>query len=386
MRRRCVRAARIGRLPSDLPMMSADSGVPLFRAVWAPVLALVALSGCGGAAPAVGGAGKAQTAQVTTAEVMQAPWRDTISALGTVKARESVTITAKVSETVERVHFDSGDEVEAGATLVTLSGQQQQAALQAAEAAAREAEQQYRRGSELVAQQLIARSQLDTQRATRDAALARVAQMRADVGDRRIRAPFAGMLGIRQVSAGALVTPGTVVATLDDLTRVHVDFPVPELHLSRLAPGQPLAGSSVAWPGMEFAGQVSSIDTRVDPATRAITVRGDFPNPDRRLRPGMLLRVWLGQAVRQALVVPEIAVVQVGRDTFVWRVTGEGTVERAPVILGARRAGSVEILDGVAAGDRIVVEGTGKLRPGMAIAEATDQDVARAGNGDGDGS
>src|SRR5690606_37627556 len=141
---------------------------------------------------------------------------------------------------------------------------QQQAAMQAAEAAAREAEQQYRRGSELVQQQLIARSQLDSQRATRDTALARVAQMRADIGDRRIRAPFAGMLGIRQVSPGALVTPGTVVATLDDLSRVHVDFPVPEVHLSRLAQGQPLVGTSVAWPGAEFAVEVSSIDTRVD--------------------------------------------------------------------------------------------------------------------------
>ena len=367
--------------------MSVDFRVPLFRALAAPAaLAAVLLTACGGTTSNAGSSGQAPAALVTTTEVALAPWQDTISALGTVKARESVTITAKVSETVEQVHFDSGDEVEAGATLVTLSGQQQQAALQAAEAAAREAEQQYRRGSELVQQQLIARSQLDTQRATRDAARARVAQMRADIGDRRIRAPFAGTLGIRQVSEGALVTPGTVVATLDDLSRVHVDFPVPELHLSRLAPGQPLSGTSVAWPGVTFAGEVSSIDTRVDTTTRALTVRGDFPNPDRRLRPGMLLQVRLGQASREALVVPEIAVVQVGRDTFVWRVTGAGTVERATVTVGERRAGSVEILDGVAAGERIVVEGTGKLRPGMAITEATAQAAAaEAEAGDGNG-
>ena len=352
--------------------MSVDFRVPLFRTLAAPAaLAAVLLTACGGTSPDAGSSGEAPAALVTTTEVALAPWRDTISALGTVKARESVTITAKVSETVDRVHFDSGDEVEAGATLLTLSGDQQQAALQAAEASAREAEQQFRRGSELVQQQLIARSQVDTQRATRDAARARVAQMRADIGDRRIRAPFAGTLGIRQVSEGALVTPGTVVATLDDLSRVHVDFPVPELHLSRLAPGQPLSGTSVAWPGVEFTGEVSSIDTRVDPATRALTVRGDFPNPERRLRPGMLLQVRLGQASREALVVPEIAVVQVGRETFVWRVTDAGTVESAPVTVGERRAGSVEILEGLAAGERIVVEGTGKLRPGMAITEAT---------------
>lgn len=350
--------------------MPSDPRAPAARFLTVAAVACVLLSACGGDAAPSGPRDGGQAAVVTTAEVAMAPWRDTISALGTVRARESVTITAKVSETVDQVHFDSGDEVEAGATLITLSGNQQQAALQAAEAAAKEAEQQFRRGSELVGQQLIARSQLDTQRATRDAALARVAQMRADIGDRRIRAPFSGMLGIRQVSPGALVTPGTVVATLDDLSRVHVDFPVPEVHLAQLAQGQPLVGTSVAWPGAEFAGEVSSIDTRVDPATRAVTVRGDFPNPDRRLRPGMLMQVQLGQASRDALVVPEIAVVQVGRDTFVWRVRDDNTVETASIAVGERRAGSVEILEGLSEGDRIVVEGTGKLRAGMAVQEA----------------
>lgn len=349
--------------------MPADFRFPSFPILLLAGLGLL-LSACGrDAAPAGPGQG-APAAMVTTQVAAMLPWNDTIAALGTVKARESVTITAKVSETVERVHFDSGDEVVAGAPLVTLSGKQQQAALQAAEASAREAEQQYRRGSELVGQQLIARSLLDTQRATRDAAVARVAQMRADIGDRSIRAPFAGRLGIRQVSPGALVTPGTVVATLDDISRVYVDFPVPEVHLAHLAAGQALAGTSVAWPGVTFQGEVSSVDARVDAATRAVLVRGDFPNLERRLRPGMLLQVELSRPQRQALVLPEIAVVQVGRDTFVWRVKQDGTVERATVEVGERRAGQVEILRGIEAGDRIVIDGTGKLRPGMAITEA----------------
>ncbi|WP_202844138.1 efflux RND transporter periplasmic adaptor subunit [Luteimonas saliphila] len=328
------------------------------------------LGACGRDATSAGPGIAVPAAVVTTTRVALEPWNDTISALGTATARESVTITAKVSETVERVHFDSGDEVAAGATLITLSGNQQLAALQAAEAEAKEAEQQFRRGSELVQQQLIARSQLDTQRATRDATLARVAQMRADIGDRSIRAPFAGVLGIRQVSPGALVTPGTVVATLDDISRVHVDFPVPEVHIAHLAQGQSLTGTSVAYPDRSFEGEVSSVDTRVDPGTRAVLVRGDFPNPERRLRPGMLLQVRLAKPGREALVLPELAVVQVGRDTFVWRVKDDDTVERATITVGERRAGSVEVLEGVAAGDRIVVEGTGKLRPGVAVSEA----------------
>ena len=348
--------------------MSTDSRARLFVTALFACLA-AALAGCGDRSVAAGTAGATPAQVVTTQRVERQAWNDTIAAPGTVKARESVTITAKVSETVEQVHFDSGDEVAAGATLVTLSGNQQQAALQAAEAAATEAEQQFRRGSELVQQQLIARSQLDTQRATRDAALARVSQMRADIGDRRVRAPFAGVLGIRQVSPGALVTPGTVVATLDDISRVHVDFQVPEVQLAQLATGQRLTGTSAAWPGQSFEGTVSSIDARIDPNTRAVTVRGDFPNDERRLRPGMLMQVLVARPQREALVLPEIAVVQVGRDTFVWRVKDDNTIERATITIGERRAGKVEVLQGIAAGDRIVVEGTGKLRPGLEVIE-----------------
>ncbi|NZA27595.1 efflux RND transporter periplasmic adaptor subunit [Luteimonas sp. SJ-92] len=304
---------------------------------------------------------------VTTGEVREQPWSDTIQALGTVRARESIIVTAKVSETVDRVHFDSGDEVEAGAVLITLSGNQQRASLAAAEAAAVEADRLYRRQGELARQQLIASASLDTQRAIRDSARANVQEIRANLGDRSIRAPFAGRLGIRQVSPGALVQPGTEIASLDDISRVYVDFPVPEAQLANLAEGQRLVGRSSAWPGREFEGVVSVIDARVDAASRAVMVRGDFPNDDRALRPGMLVQVRLERPARPALVVPEIAVVQVGRETFVYRVRADDTVEQAPVRIGSRVSGRAEVIEGLAPGDRIVVDGTGKLRPGLKI-------------------
>jgi membrane fusion protein, multidrug efflux system len=333
------------------------------------VFTSLVLAACGGgdAAPARDDGGSATA--VTTVVVQPQPWSDTIEALGTVTARESVDVTAKVSETVQRVHFDSGDEVAAGAVLVTLSGQQQQAALAAAEAEAEEADRLLRRQEELAGQQLIARASLDTQRAIRDSARARVQEIRANLGDRTIRAPFAGVLGIRQVSPGALVTPGTVIASLDDVARVYVDFPVPESQLAQLASGQVLTGTSSAYPGRTFEGEVSIVDARIDPATRAVTVRGDFPNPDRALRPGMLMRVTLVRPSRQALLVPEISVVQVGNDSYVFRVTEDGTVERADVQIGARRGGQAEVVRGLEAGDRVVVDGTGKLRPGQAVRE-----------------
>lgn len=316
------------------------------------------------------GGGRGGPAAVVTQSVRQQPWTDSLHALGTVRAREAVVITAKVSETVQQVHFRSGQQVARGAPLVTLSGQQQYAALASAEAALKEAEQLYARQASLAAQQLIARASLDGQRATRDAARAQVSQIRANLADRLIRAPFSGVLGIRQVSPGALVTPGTPIATLDDIARVHVDFPVPEAQIGRIAPGQRVVGAVAAWPDMRFDGAVSTVDARIDQASRAATVRADFANPDGRLRPGMLVNVDLGQAQRQALVVPEIAVTQVGRDSFVFRLKDDASVEQVAVKVGARDEGKVEIVEGLKPGERIVVEGVGKLRPGMKVREA----------------
>lgn len=346
------------------------------RAIAALVVVISMLAGCGtesanGSGP--GGGAAAKPIPVTTVVVRPSAWSDSLQAIGSVKARESVTLTSKVSEVVQDVHFDSGDEVSAGTPLITLRGDAQQAALVSAQALYAEAEQLYKRQVSLADQQLVARASLDTQKAIRDAALARVQQMRADIGDRNVRAPFAGVLGLRQVSPGALVTPSTVIATLDDVSRVYADFQVPESALASVQAGNQVVGTTVAYPGREFTGNVSTVDARVDPGTRAVTVRADFPNPDRVLRPGMLLDVRLFRPERQALVIPELAVVQVGRESFVYRVTADGSVEQAKVVTGVRRDGKVEIVEGLAGGERIVVEGTGKLRPGVKVADAPAQ-------------
>ncbi|MET0329371.1 MAG: efflux RND transporter periplasmic adaptor subunit [Luteimonas sp.] len=339
------------------------------------IAAVLVLSACKGAADGPSGPGAGAPVPVTTTVVQPRQWNDSVTALGTVNARESITVTSKVSEVVQRVQFESGDEVAAGTVLVTLSGNQQQATLQAAEAAAIDADSQYRRGTELVDTQLISRASVDTLRANRDSARANVAEMRANISDRTIRAPFAGVLGLRQVSPGALVTPGTPIATLDDIGAVYVDFPVPETQLARVANGQRVFGRVASVPDRDFEGVVQTVDARIDPQSRAVTVRGSFDNGDRALRPGMLVQVRLQQQARQALMIPEIAVIQVGRDTFVYRVREDDTVEQAPVTVGVRAEGLVEILEGLEPGTRIVVDGTGKLRPGMKIAEGTVQEA-----------
>jgi membrane fusion protein (multidrug efflux system) len=341
-------------------------------AALAALLSLIA--GCGDDGP---GAGEAPEAiPVTTASVTPVTWRDTIEALGTARANESVTITAKVSEIVRKVAFESGDIVEAGDVLVDLSSGAQLAALEEARAAYREAERQLKRQQELAERQLIAASQIDTQRAARDAALARMNVVRADLSDRVITAPFAGVLGLRQVSPGSLVTPGTPIATLDDISVIKLDFSVPERFLAVLARGQEIAARSETYPGRDFLGTVTSVDSRVDPVTRSVAVRAEVPNPDRLLRAGMLMSVRLFLAPRETLVVPEIAVLQVGLESFVFRVTAGDTAERVKVELGARRQGEVEIARGLAAGDRIVTEGTVKLRDGVRVSEVRPGDIA----------
>jgi membrane fusion protein (multidrug efflux system) len=316
------------------------------------------------------GKDKSAPATVTTTVLAPVAWTDTIDAIGTAHSNESVTITAKVSETIQKVDFDSGDFVTAGKVLVTLTGQAEVAGLDEAAAGYRDAEQLYERQKALVAQQLIAASALETLRATRDAAKARMDAVRATLSDRVITAPFDGVLGLRQVSQGSLVTPGTVIATLDDVSVIKLDFTVDDSDLPRLSNGQSVIARSDAYPDQTFTGRITSLDSRVDPVTRAITARAEIANPERKLRPGMLLDVAVQLAPRQSLQVPELALQQVGQQAFLFRVGADDKVEQVQVTIGARKPGLVEIVGGVKAGDRVVVEGTVKLRDGAKIVEA----------------
>lgn len=342
------------------------------------LLAVLLSSGCSRGSGPEQGRATAPITVVSTTVALQ-PWRDTIEALGTARANESVVVAAKVNETVQRVNFDSGDYVEAGAVLVDLSGRAELAGLEEARAQFREAQQQLERSQQLAARQLIPASQIDTQRASRDATRARMDAIRARLADRVITAPFDGVLGLREVSPGSLLKPGDPIVTLDDVSVIKLDFAVPESYLASLKVGLQVKARSAAWADQEFEGSVRSIDSRVDPVTRAVTVRAEIANVERKLRPGMLMTVLLEQAPREALVLPELALIQIGRQAFVFRVGADGSVEQVPVTAGARRRGEVEIIDGLIAGERVVVEGTVKLRPGARVVEHTAADAATGG-------
>lgn len=328
---------------------------------------------------APGGRSESPKVPVVAVEVEHKIWIDAIQALGTAQANESVSITAKVTESVARVAFRDGDWVEAGQVLVALTDRAEVAQLEEAQASLVEAERQYRRTSDLVQQGMLNVSALDQQTAERDAARARMEGIRARLSDRVITAPFAGVLGLRRVSTGTLVTPGTVITTLDDIARIKLDFSLPETFLSAVREGQEIRARAAAFPEIEFEGLVTTIDSRVDPVTRAITVRAEIPNPDALLRPGMLLTLSVFSAPRQSMVVPELALVQVGARHFLYRVDAEQRARQVEVRIGARRPGEVEVLKGVEAGDLIVVEGTVRLRDGSAVEvmEAADDAVWR---------
>jgi membrane fusion protein (multidrug efflux system) len=342
---------------------------PIFLALLVASLALTACGKDGKDGKRAGGGG-GPPAVVRTEVLKPTAWSDGLEAIATARAKDSVTITASVSEKIEKVHFDSGQEVHAGDRLVTLSGREQRATIAAAEADYRSAQTLFARQEELAKKQLIAASTFDAQRAMRDAARARLEQMRAQLGDRSIVAPFSGVLGLRQVSDGALVQPGTVITTLDNVDTIELDFSVPERQLGVLKVGMPVEATTPAFPNETFRGVVEALDPRLDPATRALGARATFANADHRLRPGMLLEARVQLATRTAVQVPELAVQQVGQQASVFRANEDGTVSEVPVTLGARRPGWVELTGGVKPGDRIVVEGIVKLRDGAKFAEA----------------
>ena len=289
-----------------------------------------------------------------------------IEALGTARANESVDVTAKVSNLVTAVHFGEGQPVARGALLVELDGAQARAQVAIAQAALTESQAQYKRSRELYTTKALSESQLDQIEATLRSNEARLAVAQAQLADTQIRAPFAGRTGLRRVSVGSLVNPGTVITTLDDTGSIKLDFTVAETYLAALSPGLSISARSAAYPGRTFEGRIASVDSRVDPTTRSVIVRALVPNPDGLLKPGMFLTVRISRGAADALVLPEEALVPEQGDVFVF-VVADGKAEKRLVHTGQRRVGSVQIVQGLADGEMVVTEGTQKLRDGVAV-------------------
>ncbi|MEQ1708812.1 MAG: efflux RND transporter periplasmic adaptor subunit [Terricaulis sp.] len=340
------------------------------------VVAGKALFAGGGEAPRAGPAGQAKGGgpggqpAVLAVAVARHTFTDGLQSLGTAQARESIVLTPKVADTIRALRFDSGDRVRRGQVLVEMSSVEQSASLSEAQAANEAAQQELNRYQELFDRGFASQARLDTVRAAADAAQARVNAGGSRFADRTIRAPFAGVVGLRTASPGQFMRPGDQIGTLDDIAEIKLDFTVPEAQLARVAAGVAIVARTAAYPDRTFTGSVADVDSRVDATTRTVRVRAMLPNQDEMLRPGMLMVVEVRSNPREALAIPEIAILDQADGAFVFRVApdeGGTTVERVRVEVGQRSGGMAEILGGLSDGDQVITEGVQSVRPGQPI-------------------
>ncbi|WP_218396271.1 efflux RND transporter periplasmic adaptor subunit [Alteromonas lipotrueae] len=303
---------------------------------------------------------------VKTILVEQGAMAITIEALGTARANESIAVTAQVTETVRSVNFEDGDSVKAGQVLIQLNNNEELARVAELRANIDEAKRQYTRIFNLRESSAASEQLLDEQQARVKGLEAQLDIAEAQVDDLQIRAPFSGVLGARQVSIGSLVQPAGVITTLDDISVVKVDFSIAENQLASVAKGQKVSATSVAYPGEMFSGEITHIDTRLDPISRAISVRAIIDNKDQRLRPGMLLTIVVEKRVLDTLILPEKALVPVQDIQYVYVVEGDVAHQRE-VVIGERRPGIVQIVSGLKAGDEVITEGTLRVRDQSAV-------------------
>jgi len=290
-----------------------------------------------------------------------------IEALGTAVANESVSISAQRSQTVTKVLFEDGDLVTANQPLLELSNRAEKARLNELDINVTEARRQLDRIKGLAKKSAASEQLLDEQESKVNGLIAQREVASANLQELVVSAPFAGRLGVRQVSVGSLVRPGDTITTLDDLSIIKVDFSIAENHFSSIQDGQRIAATSVAYPGLQFNGEITNIDSRIDPRTRSIQVRAKIPNPDLKLRPGMLLQINLEKRVLSALVVPESAVVPEGDEQFVFVVNSDSKAIKTLVILGERKPGWVQIVNGLEAGQKVITQGTLRVRDGSPV-------------------
>jgi membrane fusion protein, multidrug efflux system len=322
--------------------------------------------GGGGGPPAGGGGRSSAPTAVTTATVRSERLSQKLEALGNARANESVDISSKTSNIVTAVRFRDGERVRVGQVLVQLDDATARADVAAAQAAVTESESQYNRSRELLNTQALSKSSFDQLEATLKANRARLQASQARLEDTVIRAPFSGRVGLRRVSVGTLISPGDVITTLDDTSVIKLDFSVPETFVSMLREGLSVRATAPAFPGRTFAGKVASIDSRVDVNTRSVIVRALLANEDGALKAGMFLNVSLSKDERETLIIPEEALTPEAAKQYVF-VVADGKAMRREVRIGGRSPGSVEVLAGLEVGERVIVEGTQKVRDGAAV-------------------
>ncbi len=313
---------------------------------------------------------------ISTAVATRTGWQAHTDSIGTVRALRGADLAAQANGVVDKIEFESGNEVAAGKTLLRLRPNDDPAKLAQLQAAAVLAELTYKRDQEQLAAQAISQATVDTDEAALKSARALVAAQQALIEEKIVTAPFAGRLGIRQVDEGQYLSAGTTVVTLQALDPIYIDFFVPQQALSNLKPGQAVTATIDAYPGVSFAGVMTSINSKIDTASRNVQARASFHNADRRLVPGMYANVAIDSGAPQDLVtVPQAAITYNPYGATVYVVDQNGGEKGAPKAVakqrfvepGSTRGDQVAIIKGLAAGDVVVTGGQLKLRNGSPV-------------------
>ncbi len=313
------------------------------------------------------GAGAPQAVTVEAVKVVRASLPQAITAVGSLRSDESVTLRPEVAGRIATIGFAEGQRVQKGAVLVRLDPTVNEAEVKQARANMTLAKSKYDRAVDLAKSNFISGQARDEAESNMKVAEAALAVAEAKLAKTEIRAPFSGIIGLRQVSLGDYVKEGADLVNLEAVDPLKVDFRVPEVYMKQVRAGQPIEIALDAIPGRTYAGRVFAINPLVDAAGRAIVIRAQVSNPDTSLRPGMFARVRLITEERQdALVLPEQALVPSGSEQFVFRVV-DGKAQRARVEIGQRGDGRVEIRQGVGPEDVVVVAGQLKLREGVPV-------------------
>jgi membrane fusion protein (multidrug efflux system) len=330
---------------------------------------------------------------VAVATATERPWQARLPTVGTLKALQGVDLSLETDGTVTDVQFQSGQKVKAGQPIVQLDSAVETALLETAQADLGLAQVDYSRGSQLVGSQAISKGEFDRLSAVLKKSKATVNQLRAALGKKSILAPFSGTIGIRQVDVGDYVATGTMIATLQDISSLYVDFFVPEQSVPKIAIGQPVQIIVAAYPGENFPGTITAINPKVENSTRNVQVRAKLANPDGKLLPGMFasLEVLLPDP-QPRIVVPESAITYTlyGNSVYVvaQKKAEDGTVEKdakgQPVLIaerrfvetGERRDAQVMVTKGVQNGEQVVTAGQIKLDNGAHIAISDDKTLS----------
>ena len=321
-------------------------------------------------------------ATVAITEAKKEEWVERIPAVGTFRAVQGIELAPQIGGVIRAFHFDSGQEVAKGTLLVEIDDTVEQADLKSNLATLKNADMALDRQRQLITGGSTSRSTLDAAEAARDQASAAVERTRALIAQKALSAPFAGRIGLRRADIGQYVSPGTGIASLQQLDPIYVDFPIPEQAIAELATGQVVEVTVDAWPDQPFSGKVISLDARVSAETRNLVVRAEVRNADKRLKPGMFANVAVLVGKAQSLVtLPRTGVTYslYGDSVYVVKPAPAAAgsaqaasadqmiVERRSVKLGASRGARVSILSGLEPGEQVVSEGQSKLMAGARV-------------------